>query len=49
MVGVAAGLAAMVFVRLGTPIAFTWYVFIGSLVTFGAGWLASRFPVRAKE
>jgi len=49
IVGVAAGLAAMVFVRLGTPIAFTWYVLIGSLVTFGAGWLASLFPVRAKD
>lgn len=49
MVGVAAGLAAMVLVRLGTPIAFTWYVLIGSLVTFGAGWLASLFQVRTKN
>ena len=48
MVGVAAGLAAMVFVRIGTPIAFTWYVLIGSVVTYGAGWLASLFEVRAK-
>lgn len=49
MVGVAAGLAAMVFVRLGTPIAFTWYVLIGSITTFGAGWLASLFQVRAQD
>ncbi len=41
--GVAAGLAAMVFVRLRTPIAFTWYVLIGTVVTFGVGWLSSLF------
>ncbi len=48
ILGVAAGLAAMVFVRLETPIAFTWYVLIGSLTTFGAGWLASLFQVRTE-
>ncbi|HLK47637.1 MAG TPA: sodium:solute symporter [Bryobacteraceae bacterium] len=51
MVGVAAGLASMVFVRLFTPIAFTWYVLIGSVTTFGTGWLVSLFesPTPAPE
>jgi SSS family transporter len=41
--GVAAGLAAVLYVRFETPIAFTWYVLIGTTVTFCAGWIASRF------
>jgi hypothetical protein len=34
MVGVAAGLAAILLVRFETPIAWTWYVLIGTVVTF---------------
>jgi SSS family transporter len=41
MAGVAAGLAAILYVWLKTPIAFTWYVLIGTVVTFGAGCAAS--------
>lgn len=41
--GVAAGLAVIVYVRAFTPIAWTWWVPIGSLTTFGAGYLASWF------
>jgi SSS family transporter len=36
--GMLAGLAAVLYVRFGTAIAWTWYVVIGSLVTFLAGW-----------
>ena len=43
MAGVAAGLAAIALVRLRTPIAFTWYVLIGTTATFCVGWLASLF------
>ena len=43
VIGVAAGLAAVLYVRFWTPIAFTWYVLIGTTVTFAAGWLASLF------
>ncbi|HLK63405.1 MAG TPA: sodium:solute symporter [Bryobacteraceae bacterium] len=43
MVGVVAGLAAVLYVRFGTPIAFTWYVLIGTSVTFIAGLIASVF------
>jgi len=41
--GVAAGLAVILYVRFWTSIAFTWYVLIGTTVTFGVGWLASLF------
>jgi Na+/proline symporter len=38
--GVIAGTIAMLFVKFGTAIPFTWWVLIGSAVTFGVGWLA---------
>jgi SSS family solute:Na+ symporter len=41
MVGMVTGLAAMVAVKLYTPIAWTWYVLIGTVVTFATGCLAS--------
>jgi SSS family solute:Na+ symporter len=43
MAGVVAGLATILYVNLRTPIAWTWYVLIGTVVTFGVGWVASRF------
>jgi SSS family transporter len=46
MAGMAAGLAVMLAVKLFTSIAWTWYVFIGTVVTFSAGRLAS---LAAKE
>jgi SSS family solute:Na+ symporter len=39
--GVVVGLAAILFVYYRTPIAFTWYVLIGTGVTFGTALLAS--------
>jgi solute:Na+ symporter, SSS family len=44
--GVVAGAIAMLFVKLGTKIPFTWWVLIGSTVTFTTGWLAS-FLIRS--
>ncbi len=44
--GVVAGLAAISYVRLATPIAWTWYVLIGTTVTFAVGCLASLFERR---
>jgi solute:Na+ symporter, SSS family len=41
MVGVAAGLTAILLVRFETPIAWTWYVLIGTVVTFLAALAAS--------
>jgi solute:Na+ symporter, SSS family len=54
--GVVAGSLAMLFVKFGTSIPFTWWVLIGSGVTFGTGYLASfaisetpRIPVIQTE
>lgn len=43
MAGMAASLAVMVYVKWGTPIAWTWYVVIGTSVTFIVGLVASLF------
>ena len=47
--GVVAGLAAVIYVRFQTPIAWTWYVLIGTAVTFTVGYLASLGRRDAKE
>jgi SSS family solute:Na+ symporter len=49
--GAAAGLCGILFVWLKTPIAFTWYVPVGTVITFSAALLASRFerPVLPPE
>lgn len=47
--GVIAGLVAIVFVRFGTPIAWTWYVFIGTTATFTVGLAASYFESQTNE
>ncbi len=41
MSGMLAGLALVIYVKFGTPIAFTWYVLIGTSVTFLVGVAAS--------
>jgi SSS family solute:Na+ symporter len=41
LIGIVTGLAAMLYVKFATTIAFTWWVAIGSVVTFGTGLLAS--------
>ena len=46
MAGVAVGLAAILYVWLATPIAFTWYVLVGTTATFAAGLVASLFERR---
>jgi SSS family transporter len=42
LVGMGAGIVLMLYVRIFTHTAWPWYVLIGSLTTFFAGWLASR-------
>lgn len=42
LAGLAAGTAVMLAVKLATLIHWQWYVVIGSITTFAAGWLASR-------
>jgi len=41
MVGMMAGLSVNLYVRFGTPVAWTWYVLIGTVVTFACGLAAS--------
>ena len=41
--GVVAGLVVIIYVRVFTPIAWTWWVLIGSLTTLAAGYFASWF------
>jgi Na+/proline symporter len=48
MWGMSAGLVAMLYVRFATTIAFTWYVLIGTSVTFLTG-LAVSFLISEKE
>ena len=43
MCGMSVGLALMLYVRFATPIAFTWYVMIGTGATFATGILVSLF------
>jgi len=43
MCGMVAGLALMLYVRFATPIAFTWYVLIGTSMTFATGLIVSLF------
>jgi solute:Na+ symporter, SSS family len=43
LVGLIAGIVAMIVVRFCTPLAFTWYVLAGTIVTFAVGSAASLF------
>jgi SSS family transporter len=56
MAGVAAGLATVLAIHFLTPVAFTWYVLIGTTVTFGVGVLVglidrsgTGLPARAPQ
>jgi solute:Na+ symporter, SSS family len=41
LIGFATGIAVMIAVRFCTPLAFTWYVLAGTIITFAVGSLAS--------
>ncbi len=41
MFGMSAGLAITLYVRIFTPIAWTWYILIGTAVTFAVGYISS--------
>jgi SSS family solute:Na+ symporter len=42
MIAIAVSLAAMIAVRLLTPLAWTWYVLAGTLICVTVGWIASH-------
>lgn len=47
--GMAAGLALIVYVKFFTPLAWTWYVLVGTLATFLVGWSLSLIMPRKIE
>ena len=48
MIGMICGLALNLYLWLFTGVAFTWYVTLGSLVTFAVGYAAS-LPMRQES
>ncbi|MBN9659662.1 MAG: sodium:solute symporter [Acidobacteria bacterium] len=48
MVGMSAGLAINLYVKFATPVAWTWYVLIGTIITAGTALIASSF-IREKS
>jgi SSS family transporter len=42
MIGMSVGLAVTLYVRFYTPIAWTWYILLGTTVTFITGWVSSN-------
>jgi SSS family solute:Na+ symporter len=49
LIGMFAGLTAILCVFRFTTVAFTWYVMIGALITFTVGSIASRFPIASRK
>jgi solute:Na+ symporter, SSS family len=49
LVGFATGLVAMIAVRFLTPLAWTWYVLVGTVITFAVGSLASVFVTNTNK
>jgi solute:Na+ symporter, SSS family len=41
LIGMVTSMVVMLYIRFWTPIAWTWYVLIGSVITFVVAWLAS--------
>jgi Na+/proline symporter len=49
LVGMTASILLMLYIKFFTPIAYTWYVLIGSLTTFAVAWAASFIFTNEKE
>lgn len=49
LIGMLAASAAMICIRFWTPIAWTWYVLIGSMITLGVAWIMSFAFAPAEE
>jgi len=48
LIGMGASILLMLYIKFFTPLAWTWYVLIGSLTTFLIAWLASLFVKNTK-
>jgi solute:Na+ symporter, SSS family len=49
LIGMFAGITAILCVFQFTTVAFTWYVMLGALLTFAVGSIASRFPSASRK
>jgi protein-S-isoprenylcysteine O-methyltransferase Ste14 len=50
LIGMLVSIGSMLYIYLATTIAWTWYVFLGSLITFVVAWLASfAWPKQIEE
>jgi len=49
LIGMIASILGMMYIRFYTPIAWTWYVLLGSGITFIVAWLASLAFARAPK
>ncbi|MBK9216401.1 MAG: sodium/solute symporter [Chloracidobacterium sp.] len=49
LIGMLASIALMLYILLGTRVAWTWYALIGSVVTFGVSYVASLIPGSSKD
>ena len=49
MIAMIAGLVLMIYIRIATHIAFTWYVVIGTAATFSTGCVLSLFLKESKS
>jgi Na+/proline symporter len=48
MIGMLCGFAVELYIWLGTPVPWTWYVLIGTVVTFAVGYLLSLPETKEK-
>jgi Na+/proline symporter len=49
LVGMSASILLMIYIKFFTPLAWTWYVLIGSITTFAVAWAASYIFTNEKE
>jgi len=49
LVGFVIGIAAVIAIKFLTPLAWTWYVLVGTVIAFAVGSLASMFAARARK
>jgi SSS family transporter len=49
LIGMLVAIEVMVYIKFMTPIAWTWYVLLGSIITFGVAWASSFVFAPTKE
>ena len=49
LIGFVAGIAAVILIARMTPLAWTWYVLVGTVITYTVGAIASQFTSRQRN